>query len=48
MHDLKVKASWDQWHVLILQNRNVEGRTYDVRFSRIGLDDKCSYLVYHF
>ncbi len=48
VYDLKVKASWDQWHVLILQNWNDDDKTYDVEFSRLGLDENRSYLVYRF
>jgi hypothetical protein len=48
VYDLKVKADWDQWHVLMLQNWNDVDKTYDVRFSQLGLNEDHSYLVFRF
>lgn len=47
-YDLPVKADWDSWHVLILQNWNSRDSEYAVNFSEIGLDSKKTYLVYRF
>ncbi len=48
IYDLKVKTDWDQWHVLILQNWDDQDKSYDIRFSQLGLDENRSYLVYRF
>jgi len=45
--DLKVKTDWDQWHVLMLQNWD-DDKTYDIRFSQLGLDENRNYLVFRF
>jgi hypothetical protein len=48
VYDLKVKTDWDQWHVLMLQNWDDQDKSYDIRFSQLGLDENRSYLVFRF
>jgi hypothetical protein len=48
VYDLKVKSDWDQWHVLILQNWDDCDKTYDIRFSQLGLNEGGGYLVFRF
>jgi hypothetical protein len=48
MYDLKVKTSWDEWHVLMVQNWGDDDKNYEVRFDKLGLDEKQSYLIYRF
>ena len=48
IYDLKVKTGWEAWHVLLLQNWTNEDKIYPIRFSRLGLDDNRSYLVFRF
>jgi hypothetical protein len=46
--DLIVKTSWDQWHVLMLQNWNDSDKTYAIRFAELGLDGRKGYVVFSF
>jgi hypothetical protein len=48
VYDLKVKTSWDQWHVVMLQNWNEQDKSYEIGFARLGLEEGKSYLVYRF
>jgi hypothetical protein len=48
IYDLPVKADWDEWHVLVLQNWNDESKKYSICFSQLGLNEKQSYLVFRF
>lgn len=48
IYDLKVKAAWDQWHVLMLQNWNDNEKAYDIDFSNMGMDANRSYVVFRF
>ena len=48
VYDLNVKTSWDSWHVVMLQNWNASGKSYDIRFAKLGLDSSKGYLVYRF
>ncbi len=48
VYDLKVKTDWDEWHVLMLQNWEQVGKTFDIRFSQLGLDESDPYLVFRF
>jgi len=48
IYDLNVKTVWEDWHVLLLQNWTGEDKIYPIRFSRLGLDDNRSYLVFRF
>ena len=43
VYDLTVKTGWDSWHVLLLQNWNEWDKSYDIRFSDMGLDVKKTY-----
>jgi len=48
VYDLPVKADWDNWHVLMLQNWNDSNQAYRVDFAQMGLDREKDYLVYRF
>jgi hypothetical protein len=48
VYDLKVKTSWDEWHLVMLQNWNEWDKTYEIRIAKLGLDEARSYLVYRF
>jgi hypothetical protein len=48
IHDLAIARDWDQWHVLMLQNWNNWDKTYDIRFSDLGLDPSRSYWILRF
>ena len=48
VYDLKVNTAWDTWHVMMLQNWNECDKTYEIRFTKLGLDERRSYLVYRF
>ncbi|MEO6829619.1 MAG: hypothetical protein ABI164_07390, partial [Acidobacteriaceae bacterium] len=48
VYDLPVQTDWGSWHVLILQNWNNSGKTYNIKFHRLGLDKAKDYLVYRF
>ncbi len=48
VYDLPVKADWDSWHVLMLQNWNSREKSYAINFSEMNLDKNKSYLVYRF
>ena len=48
IYDLKVKTDWEQWHVLMLQNWDEWDKTYLIRFTELGLDEKKGYLVFRF
>jgi hypothetical protein len=48
VYDLPIKTDWDQWHVLVLQNWNDEGRNYNILFLDLKLDENKNYLVYRF
>jgi hypothetical protein len=47
-YDLPIKANWDSWHVLVLQNWSEEAKSYQIRFADLGLSDAKTYLVYRF
>jgi hypothetical protein len=48
MFDLKVKADWDEWHVLFLQNWNDYRKNYHIESSDLGLDSNKRYLIFRF
>ena len=48
VNDLSVKTSWDQWHVLLLQNWNDTDKEYDIRFKDLHLDPSRDYWVMRF
>jgi hypothetical protein len=48
VYDLKVKTSWDEWHVVMLQNWNDRDKSYQIGFAQLGLEERRSYLVYRF
>lgn len=48
LYGLDVKTSWDEWHVLLVQNWSRENQIYHIDFSRLGLDSNRNYLVFGF
>jgi hypothetical protein len=48
VYDLDVKTDWERWHVLLLQNWTDRDKDYNIRFSKLGLDENKTYLVYRF
>jgi hypothetical protein len=48
VYDLNVKASWDSWHVVMLQNWNNSRKSYDIDFAQLGIPTGRTCLVYRF
>ena len=48
VYDLPVKTSWDQWHVVMLQNWNTYDKEYNLSFSELGLEEGRQYALFRF